>query len=263
MRGVHYRHDRLRHPGWTLTLVAVLVSLGAMPKLSFMRGEGPGAITPDGCAVEFYARLRARGEPELIHEAIGEKASVLELGAGAGRVTHPLRDLGHEIVAVDESPDMLARIRGAETVCAPIQDLNLGRRFDAVVMISFLIDIPDDDLMRAFLRTCRSHVRDDGCLILERHKPGWHETVRPTERTDPAGFTSRIRTVERPEPGTVALTVDYLWGDASWTHSFLTRPMSDERLSAELATAGFRIDRFLDPDRSWVRARPVPGGQGA
>ena len=76
-------------------------------------GSGPGVITPDGCAVEFYARMTARGEPAIVHAATGPGASILELGCGAGRVTHPLVALGHPVVAVDESPDMLAYVRGA------------------------------------------------------------------------------------------------------------------------------------------------------
>jgi len=56
------------------------------------------------------------GEPEIVHAAVPPGASILELGAGAGRVTHPLVALGHPVVAVDESAEMLARIRGAETV---------------------------------------------------------------------------------------------------------------------------------------------------
>jgi SAM-dependent methyltransferase len=95
------------------------------------RGTGPGVITPDGCAVELYALLQPMGEPEIVHAAVPAGASVLELGAGAGRVTHPLLALGHPVVTVDESAEMLARIRGAETARAPIQDLDLERRFEA------------------------------------------------------------------------------------------------------------------------------------
>jgi hypothetical protein len=32
-------------------------------------GSGPGAITPDGCAVDFYAMMPARDEPEIIERA--------------------------------------------------------------------------------------------------------------------------------------------------------------------------------------------------
>ena len=49
-------------------------------------GTGPGAITSDGCAVEFYALLPAFGEPEIIHAAVPPRASILELGCGTGRM---------------------------------------------------------------------------------------------------------------------------------------------------------------------------------
>jgi hypothetical protein len=48
------------------------------------RGTGPGAITPDGCAVDVYRVLPAMGEPEVVHGAIPAGAGTLELGAGAG-----------------------------------------------------------------------------------------------------------------------------------------------------------------------------------
>jgi SAM-dependent methyltransferase len=223
----------------------------------YMRGTGPGPITPDGCAVECYTQLRARGEPELISGAIAENACILELGAGAGRITHPLVALGHRIVAVDESAEMLEHVEGADRVCASIEDLALGRRFDAVVLASFLIEIPDDNLMRAFLRTCRDHVRDEGCVILERHKPGWHDTAEPGELVDDLGRTIRWRDISRPSDGLLAMTVEYQTDHGVWTHSFMTRRLDDERLALELATADLEIAGFLTPDRRWIRAVPV------
>jgi SAM-dependent methyltransferase len=98
-------------------------------------------ITPDGCAVDFYAMMPEFGEPAIVHEAVGPGDAILELGCGAGRVTHPLIALGHPVVAVDESPEMLAHVHDAETVCARIQDLSLGRRFGAVLLASHLINV--------------------------------------------------------------------------------------------------------------------------
>jgi 2-polyprenyl-3-methyl-5-hydroxy-6-metoxy-1,4-benzoquinol methylase len=66
-------------------------------------GSGPGVITPDGCAVEFYALLPPRPEAEIVHAAGTPGASVLDLGAGTGRMTSALAALGHRVVAVDES----------------------------------------------------------------------------------------------------------------------------------------------------------------
>lgn len=53
-------------------------------------GTGPGVITADGCAVDFYAILPVGEEPDLIAQAVPPPATVLELGAGAGRVTREL-----------------------------------------------------------------------------------------------------------------------------------------------------------------------------
>ena len=86
--------------------------------------------------------LPPMGEPGTVHAAVPAGAEILELGAGAGRVTQPLLELGHPVVAVDESAEMLARIRGAETVLARIQELRLGRRFDVVLLASFLVNTP-------------------------------------------------------------------------------------------------------------------------
>ncbi len=49
-------------------------------------GTGPGVITRDGCAVELYAQLPAWREPTVVHAAAREGATVLDLGASAGRV---------------------------------------------------------------------------------------------------------------------------------------------------------------------------------
>ena len=101
--------------------------------------------------MELYELLPPGEEPAIVHAAVPPGASILELGAGAGRVTHPLLRLGHPVVAVDESPEMLARIHGAETVSAKIQSLDLGRRFDLVLLASHLVNVPDDDLRLRFI----------------------------------------------------------------------------------------------------------------
>jgi 2-polyprenyl-3-methyl-5-hydroxy-6-metoxy-1,4-benzoquinol methylase len=69
-------------------------------------GTGPGAITNDGCAVEFYALLPALGEPEIVHAAVPPGASILELGCGTGRILRPLAALGHPVTGVIRAPSL-------------------------------------------------------------------------------------------------------------------------------------------------------------
>ena len=188
-------------------------------------------------------------------------ASILELGAGAGRVTHPLVALGHPVVAVDESAEMLARIRGAETVRARIQELDLGRRFDAVLLASFLVNTADRGLRRRFLQACRRHLGDGGCVLLQRHPPAWFEEAAEGERTV-GGVTYRLHEVRRPSPGLLAATVEYQVEDRAWAQRFTARRLDDTELAAALAEAGLAVDAYLTGDGSWVRAVPSVRADG-
>ena len=89
-----------------------------------------GPIAPDGSAVAMYAALPAeRAVAAMLHRALPPAGSVLDLGAGTGRLAGPLAALGHPVVAVDNSPQMLARVpAGIDTVCADIGTLALPDR---------------------------------------------------------------------------------------------------------------------------------------
>ena len=219
-------------------------------------GTGPGVITPDGCAVDFYARMTEMGEPALVHAAIAPGASILELGCGTGRVTHPLISLGHPVVAVDESPEMLAHVRGAETVCARIEDLDLHRTFGAVLLASHMLN-SGAPVRTAFLDACRRHVNDDGCVIVQMHPPEWFGTAAEAE-SEQDGIVFRMRDVSRPGPGLVSATVEYTDGDRVWTQTFTAHRLDDAGLSSALDAAGLRLDRYLTDDHSWFLARPQP-----
>lgn len=71
---------------------------------------GGGAYAPDGSPVEVYRLMRPHREPELIHSVLPEGCEILELGCGAGRITHALLALGHPVTAVDQSFEMLSHV---------------------------------------------------------------------------------------------------------------------------------------------------------
>jgi SAM-dependent methyltransferase len=227
-----------------------------MTESSRPAGTGPGVITPDGCAVDFYARLTAVGEPGIVHGAIPPGSSILELGCGAGRITHPLVALGHPVTAVDESPEMLAYVRGAETVRARIQDLALGRRFGVVLLASHLISTDDAAERTALLAACRDHVADDGCVIIQQQAPGWFASATDAEYVRD-GIIFRVRNVSRPAPDLVSAVMEYVDGDRVWTHAFTARRLDHAELNAVLAGSGLRLDRYLTEDHSWLRAVPA------
>lgn len=217
-------------------------------------GTGPGAITPDGCAVELYSRLAVEDEPDVVAGAVPAGASVLELGCGVGRVTHALVERGFRVTAVDESPEMLERVRGARTVRGAIESLDLGETFDVVLLGSILVHTGDAEVRAGMLDACRRHVADGGCVLIQREWQGAHENL-PREVTGPGGgFTIRKLYSEPVGDGVRSVKVEYVFPDAVWTQTYRVRPLSPAEFEEALAGAGLKIDRVLTEDGTWVRA---------
>lgn len=220
-------------------------------------GAGPGAIAPDGCAVELYARLPAGREPVVVRAAVPSGARILELGCGAGRITRPLTDMGFTVTAVDESPEMLERLPdGVRTVCGAVQTLHLGEHFDVVLLASHLVNAGDAADGRALLQTCRRHVSADGCVLVEREPDGWHDEV-PFEADLPGGGLVRAVSSEPDGPGVRRAQVEYVFPDARWTHTFRCRPLNATAFERALAEADLVVDAYLTDGRTWARAHPV------
>ncbi|MGW4935122.1 class I SAM-dependent methyltransferase [Streptomyces sp. NPDC004166] len=224
-------------------------------------GTGPGAITPDGCAVELYSRLPIGDEPDIIAAAVPAGAHILELGSGVGRMSHPLLERGFRVTAVDESPEMLERVRGARTLRSPIEALELDETFDVVMLASFLVHAGDVEVRRGLLRACIRHVAPGGCVLIQREGEDYR-TDTPRERVDPSGFTVRIVSSQPVGDGVNSVRAEYQFPDAAWTQTFLARPLSREVFEEALEEAGLRVDRYLTEDRTWVRAVPVDAAGG-
>lgn len=219
-------------------------------------GTGPGAITPDGSAVELYERLPVGDEPDIIAAAVPAGARVLELGSGVGRMTHALLERGFEVTAVDESAEMLARVRGARTIRASIERLDIGETFDVVLLASFLVHAGDVEVRQGMLRACVRHLAKGGCVLIQREGEDYH-TDLPRERVDPAGFTVRILSAEPVGDGVDSVRAEYVFPDAVWTQTFRARPLTRQQFEEALGEAGLRVDRYLTADRVWVRAVPA------
>jgi SAM-dependent methyltransferase len=219
------------------------------------RGTGPGTFTPDGCSVELYARLPESGESAVVTAVVPLGSTVLELGAGAGRVTRALLARGLRVTAVDESAAMLAHVEDAETVHSTVEDLRLDRRFDAVLLASFLVNTADEALRAALLRTCARHVAADGCVLVQREGT-WHDGLEAGASWERAGMRVCVTAREPLEEGVQRVTMEYAFEDAAWTHTFVARRLTEPDFEAALAAAGLTLDRYLTDDRSWARAVP-------
>ncbi|OEU96646.1 class I SAM-dependent methyltransferase [Streptomyces oceani] len=222
-------------------------------------GTGPGAFTPDGCSVELYQRLPVGPGPGIVEAALPAGATLLELGAGAGRVTRPLLARGFRVTAVDESPEMLACVRETRTIHSTIEALTLEERFDAVLLASFLVNTADDELRHQILRACARHVAADGCVLVECEN-GWHATATAGwERTREDGTTVRLGSREQLAEGgaTKRVRMEYTTADGEWSHTFLSRYLPEEELTEALAAVGLALERWLTEDHTWLRAVPA------
>lgn len=113
-----------------------------------------------------YWRRRARemGRPR-----------VLELGAGTGRVTRVLAPLSERVVAIDLSPQMLARAKrslggapGVHLVAADMRELDLGASFDLVLAANDpFVHIGSEEGRARAVRAAARHLRPGGLFIVD------------------------------------------------------------------------------------------------
>jgi SAM-dependent methyltransferase len=219
---------------------------------------GGGIVAPDGSPVEVYRRLPPNGEAELISGELSPGASILELGAGVGRVTRRLIELRHPVTAVEIEPAMLAELpSAAEAIGADAATLDLGRTFGGVVMGSHLVHAPDG-LGPAFLATARRHLGPDGRLVAQAYPEDfdWQAAIG---RTAMLGEVEIGIVAARPTPAGIAATVAYAVDGRTWHQSFEAERLGTAAVVAALEAAGFRFDRWLAPALGWFVAAPAPG----
>jgi SAM-dependent methyltransferase len=104
----------------------------------------------------------------------GDAVRVLDVGAGAGRVSLDLARAGHLVMALDLDRDLLGALReratdagmDIEAVCADARSFELNRRdFDLCLMPMQTVQLLGGaDERVAFLRHARAHLRDGGLL---------------------------------------------------------------------------------------------------
>jgi SAM-dependent methyltransferase len=213
------------------------------------------AVAPDGSPVILYRTIPGEAEAALIHDAIPAGSSILELGCGAGRVTRHLVALGHRVTGVDNSADMLAHIEGiddVEGVLADITTLDLSpRHWPVVLAASHLVN---DELGPSFLAAGARHLEPRGCLLVQRHEPGWIDAVEDSTR-HLDGLTATIRVVDRPRPGVVTAAMVYELEGSRFEQPFTAYEVDNDRLADLAAPLGCVVDAVLDDRRTWVRLR--------
>ena len=210
---------------------------------------------PDGSPVEAFAVLPPGPAPDLLDAALPPAATVLDLGGGAGRIAHALTALGHRVTVVDQCQAMLDHVDdGLERHLADIEELDLGRTFDAVLLASFLVNTPHDHQREEFLATAKRHVDPaSGAIYVQRLDPELVPEAVDAESED-AGVTYAMSDV-RHDGARFAATMTFATAGDRWQHRYEGVVLDDDELAKALAPHHLRITRFLDDQRTWVEIR--------
>jgi SAM-dependent methyltransferase len=215
-------------------------------------------VAPDGSPVAFYARLPATGEPGLIHDVLPPGATILDLGCGVGRIAGPLAALGHSVTGIDNGAGMIAALPPTvEGIVDNAATVRLGRRFDAVLLTSHLVN--DPKLGVAFARTAAAHVAPDGVVIGETYPPAW-DPAASVGRIGHLGDATITLTAARLDGDLLTAEVRYGVDGLEWRQPFTARVLEEASLRGLLITAGLRFGRWLDRP-GWFVAHPG-GGDG-
>ncbi len=201
------------------------------------------AYAPDGTPVAVFRALPAGDAPARIHAAVGDGACILDLGCGAGRLAHPLADLGHLVVGVDLSPEMLAGVR-VPCVCADIAALPTPARFDAVLLASYLVNSDP-----ALLDVCARHVKPGGYVVVQRFSPDYVRDAIEDDTTV-GDITIGVRDFDVAEHD-FRFRVTYAIGDTTW-ESRVDAVFVEQ---ANLTRGGLRFERWLDDFEVWALLR--------
>lgn len=219
-----------------------------------MASSADDGCAPDGSPVPVYRRLPPAGEAEIVDSAIPAASTILELGCGTGRISERLVELGHRVIGVDESAEMLASLRHAHGVHSRIEDLDLRSTFAVVLLPSWLVNIADHGARQVMLRTARRHLSAGGTLLVERLTPEWIDTAVEGERNLAGGVRIELHAVKR-RGEQLSATARFSVDGRFWEQAFTVQRLDEQQLRAELLRAGLAFDGWRSDDTTWFAAR--------
>lgn len=230
-------------------------------------GSGYASLYDHVYAEKDYARECLVLREEFDRRGLAPVRSILDLGCGTGGHAIPLAGAGFDVTGVDRSEAMLsqarAKAREADVdvtwVHGDIRDLDIARRFDAVLMMFAVLGYQGDDGdVAATLTAAHNQLQTGGLLLFDV----WHGPA--VVATGPADRRRRVPVndgaVSRVARGTLEPTARRVRIDISLVsdHGAVVHERHDvryffpEEIERFLDRAGFRsvaIQPFPYPDR--------------
>ncbi|HSO93113.1 MAG TPA: class I SAM-dependent methyltransferase, partial [Candidatus Dormibacteraeota bacterium] len=200
---------------------------------------------PDPGFAELYASLPDANDLwPWLELAQAAAPPVLYLGIGAGRLAVPLVNAGVALVGVDSHPRMLERVAqrlpGTELILQRLEQLDLGRRFDLVMVPSNIL------FTQERLRGAAGQLAAGGRLAFELANPHWlrsgeHDGVRVT-RFDGNG---------------ARLEIDYQVLDRTYTQVADISLIWPEEIDSWLSGAKLLLERIFGQKDAELESSPT------
>jgi SAM-dependent methyltransferase len=147
-----------------------------------------------GFAAHFRELIAAgqdvEGEARLADAMLPRGATVLDAGAGFGRIGAALQARGHRVVAVEKDPDLVAMaaehhpdlpmLRSDILALTPdrLAEAGLPTSFDLVVLVGNVIVLIAPDTEQQVLRTLAALLADGGRMLVGFHITRMHGSAR-------------------------------------------------------------------------------------
>ena len=184
-------------------------------------------------------------EARVYAAAVPAGARIALIGCGSGRDLLPMVAAGHEVVGIEPAAQPLAtltellaeRQQTAHLIHGFVEDVALPGSFDTIILSPHCYSqMPDSSRRIALLGRLASHLRPNGCLIVNYlHRTGtWSQAGRRIARA-----VGRLCGSDVPwEPYDVVHLVEHGWsGTLLFEHFFLPEELHEEAARAGLGRA--------------------------
>jgi len=125
---------------------------------------------------------------------------------------------------------MLTHLRLSRPVLADLTTLRLNESFDAVLVMSHLVNHPDRTIVKAILSTARNHLRPNGFAVIERYPPGWVATCAE-KTTEHDGIRFTLQQLSRDTGGVLSATMVYEFDGQRFEQRFQAREFDEALLT--------------------------------
>lgn len=214
---------------------------------------------------------------DLIVNGFLSSASIVDFGAGTGRLSIPLSLKGYAVTAVEPCQEMLIQLKRKDphnsitTVCARMEDFRGEGKFDlALCVFTVILYLLDEDSLKKSLATAYEALRPDGMLLLDipseaifrgfsTRDPYFERTVAVT-RHNGSIYTYREDLVVKDDDG-VATRYEDEFQIRHWSSQQVMEMLQElgfvdcEDLTPHFSGAGSSYYKFKKPNKTVVDNR--------